>query len=107
GAAWRGARSSPSPPSSISQAPRITSASWVSVDAVALSFEFPFYATAALVSGPVLFARGFRTLRTQQLVRDTPTAKIRSMAMGLVEVNGTVVPRSTVIAPFSGKPCAY
>jgi len=74
---------------------------------VAFPFELPLYATAALAGGPILFARGFRTLRTQQLIRNTPTAKIRSMAMGLVEVTGTVVPRSRIVAPFSGRACAY
>jgi hypothetical protein len=65
------------------------------------------FATAALVAGPWFFYRGFRTLRTRRLIANTPTARIRSMAMGLVEINGTVEPRSTVTAPFSGKPCAY
>lgn len=64
-------------------------------------------ATLALTMGPVLFYRGFRTLRMRRLIANTPTARIRSMAMGLVEVNGTVEPRSTLSAPFSGKPCAY
>ena len=64
-------------------------------------------ATAALAVGPWLYWRGFRTLRTRRLIANTPTARIRSMAMGLVEINGAVEPRSTVIAPFSGKACAY
>jgi hypothetical protein len=67
----------------------------------------PLLATAALLGGPVLFLRGFRVFRTCQLIRNTPTARIRSMAMGLVEVKGDVAPRSGVTAPFSGRPCAY
>lgn len=54
-----------------------------------------------------MFARGFRDLRTRRLIRNTPTARIRSMAMGLVEVNGAVIARSRVRAPFSGRECAY
>lgn len=69
--------------------------------------ETAFWATAGLVGGPFLYWRGFRTLRTRRLIANTPTARIRSMAMGLVEVNGTVEPRSTVQAPFSGRACAY
>jgi len=65
------------------------------------------WATAGLVAGPWAFWHGFRTLRTRRLIADTPTARIRSMAMGLVEINGAVEPRSTVAAPFSGKTCAY
>jgi hypothetical protein len=64
-------------------------------------------AGAALASGPWLFWRGFRHLRTCQLIENTPTARIRSMAMGLVEVGGQVRGRSQVVAPFSGRACAY
>lgn len=69
--------------------------------------ETSLYATAALAAGPWLFYKGFRTMNTRRLIANTPTARVRSMAMGLVEVSGKVEPRSTVIAPFSGKPCAY
>ena len=50
--------------------------------------ELPFWAALALGAGPVLFWRGFRDLRTQRLIQNTPTARIRSMPMGLVEING-------------------
>lgn len=66
-----------------------------------------FYATAAGITGPFLFFKGFQVWRTRRLIADTPTARIRSMAMGLVEVKGAVVPRSSAIAPFTGRPCAY
>src|SRR5262245_10368694 len=66
-----------------------------------------FWATMGLGGGPVLFYRGFKAMRTRRLIADTPTARIRSMAMGLVEVNGVAEPRSLVNAPFSGKNCAY
>jgi hypothetical protein len=71
------------------------------------SFWWPAAATAALFGGPVMFLHGFRTLRIRQLIQNTPTAHIHSMAMGLVEVCGAVTPRSHSIGPFSGKPCAY
>jgi len=70
-------------------------------------FDLPFYAALALCAGPVMFARGFSDLRTRRLIRNTPTARIRSMAMGLVEINGTVLERSLVRGPFSGRECAY
>src|SRR5262245_8291653 len=70
-------------------------------------FELPIYATLSLCSGPLLSARSFRDLRTRRLIQNTPTARIRSMAMGLVEINGNVVTSSAQIAPFSGRPCAY
>jgi hypothetical protein len=67
----------------------------------------PILATLALGAGPVLFWRSFRDLRTRQLIRNTPTARIRSMPMGLVEITGETSPRSELSAPFSGRPCAY
>jgi hypothetical protein len=69
--------------------------------------DLPFYAAVAMCAGLAMFARGFRDLRTRRLIRNTPTARIRSMAMGLVEVNGTVLERSLVRAPFTGRECAY
>jgi hypothetical protein len=65
------------------------------------------FSGAAAVAGTVGFVHGFRDLRTFQIIRDTPTAKIRSMAMGLVEINGEAETRSLVTAPFSGRQCAY
>lgn len=62
---------------------------------------------ACAAGGPWLFARGFRSLRIQSLIRNTPTARVRSMAIGLVEVTGSLLPRSRVTAPFSGRPCVW
>jgi len=72
-----------------------------------MTLDLPLFASLALVAGPVLFVRSFRDFRTQRLIQNTPTARIRSMPMGLVEVQGEVVPRSTLEAPFSKRPCAY
>ncbi len=63
--------------------------------------------TGLTLGGPFAMIAGFRSLRVQRLIQDTPTARIRSMAMGLVEVNGRVAGRSRVRAPFSGRPCVY
>lgn len=65
------------------------------------------FGAALAAGGPWLFAQGFKALRVQTLIRNTPTARVRSMAIGLVEVNGTVVPRSRTVAPFSGLSCAW
>jgi hypothetical protein len=69
--------------------------------------DLAVYATLALAAGPFLFLRGFRDLRVRRLIQNTPTARIRSMAMGRVEVNGVALGRSAVAAPFSGRPCVY
>ena len=72
-----------------------------------LKLDLPIYATLSLCAGPILFYRSFRDMRTRRLIQNTPTARIRSMAMGLVEINGGVVSHSMQSAPFSGRPCAY
>lgn len=59
------------------------------------------------VGGALWFAQSFRDRRVQRLIQDTPTARIRSMAMGMVELSGHTVARSMVNAPFSGRPCVY
>jgi hypothetical protein len=68
---------------------------------------FPLYAAIGLIAGPIWFFHGFQNLRKKRLLENTPTAKIRSMAMGFVEVQGQVASRSTLIAPFSGRACAH
>jgi hypothetical protein len=65
------------------------------------------FGAALAAGGPWLFAQGFKALRIQALIRNTPTARVRSMAIGLVEVTGTVLPRSRTVAPFSGRPCVW
>lgn len=69
--------------------------------------RLPIAAAVALLSGPALFWRGFRHFRTCRLIENTPTARVRSMAMGLVELNGRVEGRSRLVAPFSGRTCAH
>lgn len=63
--------------------------------------------TGATLAGPWLFLAGFRALRVKQLIESTPTARVRSMAMGMVEIHGKLTPRSRVVGPFSGRPCCY
>ena len=65
------------------------------------------FSGVAAAAGLLWFVRSFRDRRVQRLIQDTPTARIRSMAMGMVELNGHVQPRSTTIAPFSGRSCVY
>ncbi len=60
----------------------------------------------AAIGGVALCIAGFRSLRLKRLIENTPTSRIRSVAMGLAEVNGVIGCRSMVSAPFSGRPCA-
>lgn len=57
--------------------------------------------------GIYLFFRGFRVLQRRRLIRDTPTSKIRSASMGLVEVSGLASGPYTMKAPITNLPCYY
>lgn len=59
------------------------------------------------VVGVYLFYRGFRLLQRKRLILDTPTSKIRSAAMGLVELQGLATGPYTMTAPITGVPCYY
>jgi len=69
-------------------------------DGVALAFVSAF-------AGVYLFYRGFRLLQRKRLILNTPASKIRSAAMGLVEINGLAVGPYTMLAPITGAPCYY
>lgn len=59
--------------------------------------------------GLYYFINGFSWLKQKRLIENTPTSKIRSIAMGLVEIYGEVVPwRGKLLkSPFSIKDCVY
>jgi hypothetical protein len=72
-----------------------------------MTLFWPAASLAALGFGTWSFARGFRSLRLQRTLQNTPTARARSLAMGLVELQGRVLCRSRVTAPFTGRSCAW
>ena len=59
------------------------------------------------LAGPWAFHAGWKSYGVLQLIRNTPTARIRSMAIGMVELCGVTVPRSRVAAPFTGRECVW
>lgn len=65
------------------------------------------YAVIGAGLGVLLFVKGFRALQRKRLIMDTPTARVRSAAIGLVELQGTAVGPFTFTAPITQKPCYY
>jgi len=59
------------------------------------------------VGGGAVFIYGFNRMIRLHTIQDTPTSKIRSMAVGLVEVKGKVSAEKYIRAPFSGDECIY
>jgi len=62
---------------------------------------------AGASAGLFSFLHGFRAWRRLRLIEDTPTAKVRSMALGRVELEGRAEARSELEAPLTGLPCVF
>lgn len=69
----------------------------------------PWLGPAGIGLGVVAFYLGFRAYRKRQLVRDTPTSKIRSLAIGTAEVQGEAQPLAEpLVSPLTHTPaCMY
>ncbi|MEK6983416.1 MAG: GIDE domain-containing protein [Nanoarchaeota archaeon] len=67
------------------------------------------YSSVVLLVGIYLFFKGFKWLNEKRLIENLPTSKIRSLAMGLVEVYGKVVPAKNHLlqSPFLNEKCVY
>jgi hypothetical protein len=57
--------------------------------------------------GSGFFIGGFHILKQKRLIENLPTSKIRSIAMGLVEIYGVVVPKNLLKTPFTKKDAVY
>ena len=71
--------------------------------------DIMMWSFAGLGFGIYLFYNGFRWFWEKRLIENTPTSKIRSMAMGLAEVYGEVFPAEKQIlkSPLADKDCVY
>ncbi len=63
-------------------------------------------AIPALISY-MAFWYAFHFLRMKRQIENTPTSKIRSIAMGMVEVKGEAVRKYALVSPMSQIPCVY
>ena len=60
----------------------------------------------AILAGACLWG-GFYFLRLKRRIENTPTSKIRSLAMGLVEVHGRASRKYALVSPMCQLPCVY
>jgi hypothetical protein len=80
----------------------------IALSALLLLFSLDDAWIAAAVgagAGLYLFLRGFYLLNRKNLILNTPSSKVRSAALGLIEVNGLAVGPYTIIAPMTGRAC--
>ena len=61
--------------------------------------------SVAIAGGLYFFFVGFQLLARKRLLLTTPTSRIRSAALGPVEVNGMAAGPYTMSAPITGKSC--
>lgn len=65
------------------------------------------YAAFGIAAGIYLFYRGFRNLQRKRLLLNTPSSKLRSASIGLVEVSGLATGPYTIPAPVTAVPCYF
>lgn len=73
----------------------------------AVPFMPTFWVVLGACAGVYLFYHGFQLLQRKRLIMNTPTSKVRSAAMGLVEISGLANGPFTITAPITGVPCYY
>jgi hypothetical protein len=76
---------------------------------MSFSFELIIPFIFLIIAGIVLLIWGLLSFKMKRLIENTPTSKIRSIAMGLVEIYGEVEPLKNNIlkSPFSNNDCVY
>ncbi len=63
------------------------------------------YVVLGFFAGLYYFYKGFKTFREYRVVEDTPEARIRSVPMGLVDIQGQAVGEETLLSPLTHTPC--
>ena len=53
------------------------------------------------------FCYGWKALKLKRIIEEIPTSKIRSLALGLVEVKSAIVAPQTIESPIRKKKCIY
>jgi len=69
--------------------------------------EHPILLILLLVGGPMFLVTGLRTWQKKRLMENTPCSKVRSAAMGRVEITGVARPARPMQALLTQKPCCW
>ncbi len=60
-----------------------------------------------LGAGLAMFTYGFSVWREKRMIENIPTSRVRSLAMGLVEVSGQAQPKALLKSPITATDCVY
>jgi E3 Ubiquitin ligase len=69
--------------------------------------KLQLWAGVGALVGLFLFWRGFSMLRCKRIILNTPSSKVRSASMGLVEISGMAKGPRTIPAGLTGEACYY
>lgn len=68
----------------------------------------PIFLLAGIALGIYGFVNGFKIRSKKRLIANIPTSKVRSIAVGLVEISGKAKPnRDLLESSFTRKPCVF
>ena len=72
-------------------------------------FAYHAFASGAIPAliATITFWYAFYFLRMKRQIENTPTSKIRSVAMGMVEVKGAAVRKYALLSPMTHTPCVF
>jgi hypothetical protein len=71
------------------------------------SENLPLLAAFGAAAGIFCFYKGFRFLQRKRLILNTPSSKIRSASMGLVEISGLAIGPYVLTSPLKQVECYY
>ncbi len=63
--------------------------------------------TIPFIIAMLMFWYAFYFLRMKRQMENTPTSKVRSVAMGMVEVKGQAIRKFALVSPMSHTPCVF
>lgn len=67
------------------------------------------YGILSFIGGSIIFIFGMHLFKKKQMIENIPTSKVRSLAMGLAEVQGQAIAMTGKMlkSPFTNKNCVY
>lgn len=72
-----------------------------------MEMDLGFFAILIIIFGVVSFVYGFKAMYRFRMISDIPKSKIRSIALGLVEIHGMVAEDKLMKTPISKTDCVY
>ncbi|MFH1379067.1 MAG: hypothetical protein ABII23_02195 [bacterium] len=65
------------------------------------------YSAVIFIASMLFFVKGSKRLKQKRMIEDIPTSKIKSMALGLVEIKGNILKTVDIKTPYSYTACVY